>query len=212
MRKLTLENHLHFSKKVYFFDVIDFNFTNKNDPTSGSVLIAEPFLNDTYFTRSVIFLCEHTPEGSFGFVLNNFLENGLKDLIPNFPDIDIRVSLGGPVDSTNLYFIHSLGDKIPNAQEIAKDIYIGGKFEAMKALIVEDPETAKQIRFFIGYSGWDQGQLDDELKEKSWVVLDNIPQEIVLNTQNDHLWKELMETLGGKFEVMAKFPKNPSDN
>ena len=176
------------------------------------MLLAEPFLNDTYFSRSVIFLCEHTSEGSFGFVLNHFLDTGLKDLVPDFPDIDIRVSVGGPVDSANLYFIHSLGEKIPNAQQIGKDMYIGGKFEAVKAHLIENPELAKQFRFFVGYSGWDQGQLDIELKEKSWVVLDDFSSEILLNTQNDELWKELMENLGGKFEVMAKFPKNPSDN
>lgn len=192
--------------------MIDFDFANNNHPEPGKVLIAEPFLNDTYFSRSVIFLCEHTPEGSFGFVLNNFLENGLKDLIPDFPDIDIRVSVGGPVDNSNLFFIHSLGEKIPNAQEISKDMYIGGKFEAVKAQIIEDPESAKYFRFFVGYSGWDQGQLDDELKEKSWVVLENFSREVVLDTQNNHLWRDLMATMGGKFEVMANFPKNPSDN
>lgn len=192
--------------------MIDFDFANNNHPESGRVLLAEPFLNDTYFSRSVIFLCEHTPKGSFGFVLNNFLESGLKDLVHDFPDIDIRVSVGGPVDSKHLFFIHSLGEVIPNAQEISKDIYIGGQFDAVKAHLIENPESADQFRFFVGYSGWDEGQLLDELKEKSWVVLKDCSKEMVLNTKNDHLWQDLMSTMGGKFKVMAKFPKNPSDN
>ena len=79
-------------------------------------------------------------------------------------------------------------------------------------MITRLPGKAKRIRFFIGYSGWDKGQLEAELKEKSWVVLNGINKETILNTENDHLWKDLMSRLGGKFKLMTRFPKNPSDN
>lgn len=192
--------------------VIDFDFTNINHPEPGRVLVSEPFLNDTFFTRSVIFLCDYSPDGSFGFVLNNFMEIGMKELIPDFPDVDIRVSIGGPVDKSNLFFIHSLGDKIPNSQKISGDLFIGGTFEKVKELLMENKENAKHFRFFIGYSGWDEGQLESELKEKSWVVLKNFSQDLILDDGKDDLWKDLMAKMGGKFEVMANFPKNPSDN
>lgn len=192
--------------------MIDFNFSNTNTPKPGRVLVSEPFLNDAFFSRAVILLCDHSSEGSFGFVLNNFMEAGLKDLIPSFPDVDIRISIGGPVDERNLYFIHSLGVRVENSQEIEGGLFIGGKFEDVKNLLIEDKDNAKYFRFFIGYSGWDIGQLEEELKEKSWVVLKDLSKEALLDAHNDDLWKDLMAKMGGKFEVMSNFPKNPSDN
>lgn len=191
--------------------MINFDFANTNRPESGSILVSEPFLNDSFFKRSVIYLCDHTPEGSFGFVLNNFMAHGMKELIPDFPDVDIRISIGGPVDKSNLFYIHSLGDKIPNSQMIASGLYIGGMFESVKELLIENKDNAKHFRFFVGYSGWDHGQLESELKEKSWVVLKNFSNDLILDP-NDNLWKDLMSKMGGKFQVMANFPKNPSDN
>jgi putative transcriptional regulator len=140
------------------------------------------------------------------------MEIGMKELIPDFPDVDIRVSIGGPVDKSNLFFIHALGDKIPNSQKIADDLFIGGTFDKVKELIMENEENAKSFRFFIGYSGWDQGQLESELEEKSWVVLKNFSKDLILDDAKDDLWKDLMAQMGGKFQVMANFPKNPSDN
>jgi len=192
--------------------VIDFNFENTNEPSIGSILISEPFIEDKYFTRSVILLYDHGEEGSFGFVLNNYIETGLKDMISNFPDIDVRVSLGGPVDTSNLFFIHSLPEDVPDSQEIARGMYIGGKFTDVVELLTEDPSKVEFFRFFVGYSGWEVDQLNDELEEKSWLVLPPVSNEHILDSNNDDLWKELMDKLGGKFKVMSTFPKNPSHN
>ncbi|MFT5860362.1 MAG: putative transcriptional regulator [Flavobacteriaceae bacterium] len=192
--------------------MIDFNFENTNEPDVGSILISEPFIEDKYFTRSVILLCDHGEEGSFGFVLNNYIETGLKEMIADFPDIDVRVGLGGPVDTSNLFFIHSLPDDVPDSQEIAKGMYIGGKFSDVVKLLSVDPSKVEFFRFFVGYSGWETDQLNDELKDKSWLVMPEVPNKYVLDQNNDDLWKELMDKLGGKFKVMSTFPKNPSHN
>ncbi len=192
--------------------VIDFDFANTNQPEPGRVLVSEPFLNDTFFTRSVVYLCDYSPEGSFGFVLNNFMDVDIRELIPDFPDVDVRVSIGGPVDKSNLFYIHCLGDEIPNSQKIAGDLFIGGTFDSVKEILKQNKSNAKFFRFFIGYSGWDKGQLESELKEKSWVVLKNFSDDQILNDTKDNLWKDLMAKMGGKFQVMANFPKNPSDN
>ncbi len=192
--------------------MIDFNFENTNKPKSGTILISEPFIEDKYFTRSVIFLCDHGDEGSFGFVLNNYIETSLQEMIADFPDIDVRVSLGGPVDSSNLFFIHTLPDLIPNSQEIAEGMYIGGNFADVVSLLKKQPKEITNFRFFVGYSGWDANQLEAELKEKSWIVLPKVANKHILDSHNDDLWKDLMDRLGGKFKVMSTFPKNPSHN
>lgn len=192
--------------------MIDFDFSTSDKPQRGSILISEPFLADDYFSRSVIYLCDHNKDGSFGFVLNKYVDTNLSESIKGFPTIDFKVSVGGPVDTSNLYYIHNFGDSLQNALPINKDLSIGGNFEDMKSMITQIPGKAKGIRFFIGYSGWQSGQLQSELNEKSWVVLNNVPSSVILNTENEELWTELMERLGGKFKLMSKFPINPSDN
>lgn len=192
--------------------MIDFDFSTNDLPQKGSLLISEPFLNDDYFSRSVIYLCDHNEDGSFGFVLNKYVDTNLSESIEGFPTIDFKVSVGGPVETSNLYYIHNFGESLDNALPISEDLCIGGNFEDMKSIISKIPGKAKGIRFFIGYSGWEKGQLEEELKEKSWIVINDIPSNVILNTENDALWKDLMERLGGKFRLMSKFPKNPSDN
>jgi len=192
--------------------VIDFDFSTNELPQRGSLLISEPFLDDDYFSRSVIYLCDHDEEGSFGFVLNKYIETSLSESIKGFPTIDFKVSMGGPVDTSNLYYIHNFGDALEGTFPITDELSIGGNFEDMKSMIAQIPGRAKNVRFFIGYSGWTKGQLAEELKEKSWIVLNGVPSSVILNTENDALWKDLLERLGGKFKLMSQFPINPSDN
>ena len=175
-------------------------------------MISEPFMNDDYFSRSVIFLCDHSEEGSYGFVLNKYITNHISEVIDGFPTINTKISLGGPVDTSNLFYIHALGEEIPNSIPTANGLYIGGDFEAIKTLLTADPKKAEKIRFFIGYSGWSQNQLQQEINEKSWVILNKVPEKYILDTSNKDIWKKIMEQMGGKFKIMAKFPKNPSDN
>lgn len=193
-------------------DIIDFNFENDNEIMPGGILVSEPFMNDSYFSRSVVFLCDHSEDGSYGFVLNKYITNKISEVIEGFPDVDTKISLGGPVDTSNLFYIHTLGDEIPNSLPAANGMFIGGDFESVKALLTEHPEKAKQIRFFIGYSGWSDNQLQDEINEKSWIIINKVADKTILDTSQKDIWKKILEQLGGKFKLMSKFPKNPSDN
>ena len=89
--------------------MIDITFKNKIPPQKGRILISDPFLGDDYFERSVVYLCEHNQEGSFGFVLNNLVEINLNDLNDQFPEITTKISTGGPVETESMFFIHTLG-------------------------------------------------------------------------------------------------------
>jgi len=192
--------------------MIDFNFENQNEIKRGSILISEPFLDDDYFSRAVIVLCEHNEEGSFGFVLNKYVDANLKDFIEEFPINKAKISIGGPVDTNNLYYIHSFGKEIQDTVQVTDELFIGGNFEQIKNKIGTDTKAIESIRFFIGYSGWEKGQLDNEIKEKSWIVLNNITLDQILNTDNENIWTEIMTSLGGKFKLMAQFPINPANN
>ena len=180
-------------------------------PAKGKLLVAEPnILNDSQFNRSVIFLTEHNENGSVGFILNKPLEYTVTDLIPDV-ESNLKIYYGGPVADDNLYFVHRVPDLIPNSIEISNGIYWGGDFDAVINLLNKDKLTSKDIRFFLGYSGWSQNQLEDELSSFSWVVIDNSFNNIFQVNHND-FWKDEMNKFGGVYKIWANAPENPSYN
>lgn len=192
---------------------IDLSFKNKKIPKPGSVLISDPFLDEDFFRRSVVLVCNHDDEdGSFGLVLNNYLKLDLHELESTFPDIQARISVGGPVDTEHLFFIHTYGESIEGSTPITDDLYFGGSFEELKNLIDTDPDCRSKVRFFLGYSGWSKDQLKNELTENSWIVADNITSPEILDTYNDELWKYCLEKQGKRYQTISKFPLNPNDN
>ena len=190
---------------------LDFSFKNNEPTNKGSILISDPFSDDVYFGRSVVLICEHNDEGTFGFVLNNYIDVDLHQLDDNFPNINARISFGGPVSKENLYYIHSYSD-ITNTLEIREGLYYGGDFDEITDRIKDAKNPNKEIRFFVGYSGWSPGQLDEEIKNENWITANNISTEDVLDTKLDDLWRICLEKQGQRFQLMTKFPRNPMDN
>ena len=188
-----------------------FKITHNNLlPAQGSILISEPFLQDAYFQRSVVLLVEHNTQGSMGFVLNK-----KTDLIVNtfFPELEeypeIPIYLGGPVSANRLFFIHSLGDLIvPDSVKIKDRLYFDGDFEALKRYIQNGHSIEGKVKFFLGYSGWTEGQLGNEINKNSWVV-SHAAKENVLLADGESFWKISLEQLGSNYEAWTKYPKDP---
>jgi len=179
-------------------------------PYKGRLLIAEPsILNDRSFNRSVVLLTEHNKTGSIGFIMNKPLDYVMSDLVPEI-DCNFTVYSGGPVSKENLYFIHSVPELIPNSIKIADGIYWGGNFDSVSKLLATKKISSKDIRFFLGYSGWEANQLNEELTEYSWVVTENSHSNIL--TTNTSIWKNTLMKLGGAYQIWANAPKNPSLN
>ena len=198
--------------KLVGMEPIDLSFKNKRAPKIGTVLISDPFLDEDFFRRSVVLLCNHNKDGSFGLVLNNYLNVDLHELEDSFPDIKARISVGGPVDTEHLFFIHSYGTQIEGSTPILDELYFGGDYEKLVELLKDDEDGKSKVRFFLGYSGWGKDQLKDELTENSWIVANNITETEILNTADDQLWKHCLEKQGKRFETISKFPLNPSEN
>lgn len=192
--------------------MIDLAFKNTKSPEIGKILISDPFLDEDYFRRSVILLCDHNEDGTFGFVLNNYLELGMHEIDEDFPNVHSKISVGGPVDTESIFFIHAFGDAIEGSYEIKKGIYFGGNYDQLAELIRQNPQNNKLVRFFLGYSGWGKNQLTEELKKNSWIVADNISVNDILDTNNPQFWNYCMEKQGGKFKTISKFPINPNNN
>ncbi len=181
------------------------------EPAPGILLIADPFLKDPNFLRTVVFLCEHKEEGSFGFVLNRKYENTLDELIPELEGYKMPVYYGGPVQIDTIHFLHQYPDEIPGGHEVLKGVYWGGDFEAVINLIKKDEVDSNKIRFYIGYSGWGTGQLVEELNEKTWLTV-KANRKLVFHRNYEEIWKDSLKYLGGDYEMMVNFPIDPQLN
>jgi putative transcriptional regulator len=185
-------------------------FTNIK-PSPGKLLIAEPFLDDPYFKRSVVLLTEHNENGSIGFILNKPIEIKLKDAVGELPPLDSNIHLGGPVARETLHFLHTEGELIDGSLEIMQGLFWGGNFETLKKLIEQDKIKPESIKFFVGYSGWEPQQLDKELKLNSWIVLEG-DLSIIMKRNTANLWKDILKDKGNEFGVIADFPQDPTMN
>lgn len=180
------------------------------DIIPGILLISDPFLKDPNFRRTVIFLCEHNKEGSFGFVLNKKMSLDLCDLITDAEGLHLPVYEGGPVQKDTIHFLHRRPEKLGGV-EVEKGIFWGGDFVAAMNLLKENDLPADDIRFFLGYSGWGEGQLDGELAEKSWIIRQaSLPLVFSINTQQ--VWKNALQELGGEYSQMTNYPIDPQLN
>lgn len=181
-------------------------------PTKGVLLVAEPsIIGDVSFNRSVVLLAEYNSEGSVGFILNKPLEYTLKDFIPEIKST-LPVYNGGPVEQDNLYFIHKIPDLVPGSVEISNGIYWGGDFKAISELLMQDEIKEDQIRFFLGYSGWEHEQLEQELELNSWVVVPNDYKNGIIGKPYFNFWKEKMIEFGGDYLIWSNAPENPNYN
>ena len=180
-------------------------------PEKGKILISEPFLPDTFFNRSIVYLTDHTPKGSVGFILNKKLDLQLSAAIDGFEGWDENLSMGGPVAPDTLHYLHNLGDMIPNSILVAEDIFWGGDIDTVRELIKTRKINHSQIRFFLGYSGWSAGQLERELKENSWVIA-KVNSSIVLTNRGEDIWKRVLRSFKNKYRMWADFPDSPEMN
>jgi len=186
---------------------------SKNSPKveAGSILIAQPFMGDNYFKKSVVVICEYRPDGAVGFILNKTVEMNICDLVSDFPEFDATVNFGGPVATDTIHYIHNVGDLLDGSTEIVKGVYWGGDFEKLKFLVRSELIKPANIRFFVGYSGWDEGQLEEELNTKSWVG-DHMYANYAFKEKQEKLWNTVLNNKGEIYTVIAQMNDVPSLN
>lgn len=180
-------------------------------PEKGKILISEPFLPDTFFNRSIVYLTDHTPQGSVGFILNKKIDLKVSSAVTGFEGWDENLNMGGPVAPDTLHYLHNLGDLIPKSVHVQDNIYWGGDIDSVRELIRMGKIASSQIRFFLGYSGWSAGQLERELKENSWVIA-KVNSDIIMGNRGDDTWKRILRSLKNKYKMWADFPDSPEMN
>ena len=177
----------------------------------GILLLSDPFLKDPNFIRTAVLIYDHNEEGDIGFILNKKTDQILGDVVEIADGLTLPVFEGGPVEQQTLHFIHRRPDIITEGIEISTGIYWGGDFDVAIAALHNKEITDSQIRFFIGYSGWSSGQLQEEVEEKSWII--TTPDVgISFSLEAEQIWKRSMQQLGGEYAQMTNYPIDPQLN
>ena len=184
---------------------------NELAPGKGRLLISEPFMDDFYFGRSVILLISHDSDGSFGLIMNKPVPEKFNDIIADFPPFDAHVFIGGPVQPDNMFILHTLGDRVEGSVEIIEGLYWGGDLEAIREQILLGTVNPDEVRFFMGYSGWESEQLNNELERNAWVVTKTTTSKL-LQTKHNRMWSQFVSQLGTEYELWNRFPVNPEMN
>ena len=137
---------------------------------AGMSLKSTAALNGSFFEHATILLVEHNEEGSIGFVTNKPLEKSLHELIEFNHSKPFPLMDGGPVDREHLFVLHKRPDLIEGGKQIPNGLYLGGNMEQVIEAINTKGANQEEIQLFIGYCGWDLGELEAEVEEGSWII------------------------------------------
>ncbi|MEY5001687.1 MAG: hypothetical protein RLZZ211_1723 [Bacteroidota bacterium] len=185
-------------------------FKSKAKPKQGHLLLADPLLTEDFFQRAVILLIDHSPDESFGLVLNHPSKLLLSDLFEHI-ELDLPIYNGGPVAQEQLFYLHRFPN-IKGATQVTDNLYFGGDWKEvlLRAHTLRKPQ--EHLRLFAGYAGWGAQQLEGELKERSWICTADFTDKALLKENAAQLWKSNMLQQGPELALFAHFPLNVSDN
>jgi len=177
--------------------------------TKGNILIAQPALYDYTFNRTVILITDHNELGSVGFILNKPLNHSVNLYVSELQS-DFPVYEGGPVETQNLYYLHKRPDLIQNSEPISNGLYWSGEYEDVKNAINNNLIGEDEIRFYLGYGGWGENQLQSEVEENAWIVVEDDLD--IFQDWDNNLWKLQMKKLGGDHLIWLNTPADPTMN
>lgn len=185
-------------------------------PVCGGLLIAEPFLKESYFSHGVVSLVDYVPEqGATGVVMNNRSEYMLDELLDGIdPTSRVPVFCGGPVGQDRLFFIHTLGPEIVKGSRMyAPGLYVGGDFDSVIDYVNAGYDTEGIVRFFVGYSNWVEGQLEREIKKDSWAQAPSPANPAdLLRGAADSYWHHAVARLGNAYRSWLLIPRHAGNN
>ena len=196
---------------LHNYDKLNIKFSHYQDPKPGMMLISSPILKDKNFKKAVILICEVNKKGTFGVILNKTLQINLADVLSEISKWNSPLYLGGPVKENSLNFIHNQFEEVAGSKYISEDIAWGGCLEDLEEKINEDTLSNINYKFFVGYSGWEQGQLEFEIKEKAWFV-SNMNRKLIFENDDTQIWNKAIIGLEKKYHLLLKYPDDPSLN
>jgi putative transcriptional regulator len=178
---------------------------------AGTLLIAPPMSDDPNFQRTVVLVCEHSDSGSFGLILNRELTLHMDDVLEDLASYSAPLSLGGPVQQNTLHYLHRFGDIVPGSVMLVDGTFWGGDFDAVKSLVRIGQGAARDLRFFLGYSGWGAGQLEEEIEQGGWILAEG-EESFIFPEDQSKLWRAVLRDMGGEYAALANYPDDPRLN
>ncbi len=175
---------------------------------AGSLLLAHPGLLDPNFRKTVVLLSAHTDDGAMGVILNRPLHRKLADISGDFALgelSDVPVFCGGPVEDKQLI----LSAWETTDEEGVFKLYFG--LDPEKATELKRTRDQVEFRAFLGYSGWSQNQLEDELRQHAWVVapVDGV---IIGANEGVGMWRSIIRRVSPELHLLADAPDDPQVN
>jgi putative transcriptional regulator len=166
---------------------------------SGHVLIAMPGLPDPEFARSVVYLCAHSDEGAMGIIVNRPITApsfadvlGQLDVSPAPPARAIALCKGGPVDHSRGFVLHTADWTGDGSLRVNDDVALTASLDVLTAIATGG--GPREGILALGYANWGPGQLDDEIRQNSWL---NVSADVGLlfDTDNDSKWTRALAKL-----------------
>lgn len=177
----------------------------------GTFLVATPDVAAGPFARSVLLLCEHSQNGSFGIVVNKSLELDLPEEIVSSGLQNPRMSVrsGGPVQTNQMMLLHSYPHLPEQTIEICPGVYLGGDLQFLQESLLD--VNGPHILLCFGYTGWQGGQLEREFLDGGWYLAPSSSQHI-FEVPPEKLWQTLLREMGGRYATLSMIPEDLSLN
>ena len=173
----------------------------------GRFLVAAPSMPDERFQKSVVFICKHDDDGALGIIVNNKVDDlplgqVFKQLGIEGPGADRPVLFGGPVETSRGLVLHSADYKRDETLLIEGGMALTASLEILKDMA--GGSGPKNAWLALGHSGWAPGQLDQEMQDNAWLVVD-ADAELVFDANFDSKWQRVLDRLGGKGRPAGRF-------
>ena len=177
----------------------------------GRLLVAAPNLEDPNFRRTVVLVAEHTDEGAMGLVLNRPSETTVEEASPDLATLaegSGHVHVGGPVQPNGVVVLAEWDDPDRAASIVLADVGFVPAGSDLRRIA----GVVRRTRVYAGHAGWGPGQLDAELDEDGWIVVDSPRPDEVFTEDAEALWSEVLDRKGGRYSLVARMPPDPSVN
>jgi putative transcriptional regulator len=170
-----------------------------HDSLAPTLLLAMPQMQDPNFARSVVLLCKHSTEGAMGLVMNRPTETEASSVVvldpPPQRDSGLCIWVGGPVEPQRGWLLVADDPGRPDTIEVGCGLYLSASIDVLRDLIETEKGRSIRGRFFLGYAGWGDGQLESELAASAWLTAD-VSKELIFDAPAEVMWETAIRNLG----------------